>query len=130
MRIHKRGIVSPYFEDVKNGRKRFEVRRETQAREFWVGDTLELIHETTGEKIKCKITYYYDGSGRIGLQEGFVILGVEVINGKEESNSITNEKCVIDDQGKVALNGNKNVVDSEQPIISREQRAGCQFCQS
>ena len=103
MRIHKRGIISPWFEAVKNDRKKFEVPREVSSSEFWVGDELILIHETTREKIRCKITYRY--AGDIGLQKGFVILGIEVLDGKKE-----NKTAAVDNQGASPLSGNANVV--------------------
>jgi len=110
MRIHKRGIVSPYFEQIKDGKKKFEIRQEAQGAEFWVGDELILIHATTGEKIHCKITYRY--AGDIGLQKGYVILGIEVLHGKEE-----NKKEAVDNQGTPPHLGSTYVMVREQSRI-------------
>lgn len=114
MRIHKRGIRSPWFEHVKEGRKKFEIRREVDGHDFWVGDTLLLIHEETHERISCKIIYRYNGD--IGLQPGFVILGIEVIdNGSsEEKEKEKGSDAAVDDKGQTTLVGVSNVLVSQQ----------------
>jgi len=127
MRIHKRGIISPYFEHVKDGRKKFEIRRESPVNPFWVNDLLILTHEVTEEKITCRITYIYDGE--YGLQPEHKILGVEVINGKEESDataivSTSGGSDSVDDSRASSLADNENVLVSERADIRR--RAGAE----
>jgi hypothetical protein len=126
MRIHKREIVSPYYEDLKSGRKKFEIRRRPESGDFWVGDILELTHKKSGGKISCKITYIYNGEH--GLQPGHVILGVEIINGKEESAAA--KAADVDNKGKTANAGNANVLVGEPDGIHRagEDKGGVCKC--
>jgi hypothetical protein len=118
MRIHKREIVSPYYEDLKSGRKKFEIRRRPESGDFWVGDILELTHEKSGGKISCKITYIY--IGEYGLQPGHAILGVEIINGKEESTT-AKAAAAVDSKGTPAVAGNANVLAGEPVGIRRAE---------
>ena len=74
MVVHKLKIKTQYFEDVKNGRKTFELRKND--RDFKVGDTLlleEYNGDYTGRFIKVIITYLLRG-GNYGLDKDYVIL--------------------------------------------------------
>jgi len=82
MRVHRRDCISPYFEDIKSGRMKFDVRGEIDKRGFWVGDLLILTHKKTKEVITCRITYLFDR--KYGLWKGLVIIGIEVLHGEEE----------------------------------------------
>jgi len=58
---HKLKTISPFFEDVQNGIKTFEIRKDD--RNFQVGDTLELYHwddvynDYTGYWVTRTVTY-------------------------------------------------------------------------
>lgn len=74
---------SKYFAAVKDGSKRFEVRRDD--RHFKVDDLLHLEEwdlekeQKTGEFILCRVTYKLDG-GAFGIAPGFCVLGIEVLS--------------------------------------------------
>jgi uncharacterized protein DUF3850 len=71
--LHQLKTVEPYWTDVYEGRKTFEVRRND--RRFQVGDVLELQNAGTGRAILREIGYILRG-GQFGLDEGFVVLGL------------------------------------------------------
>lgn len=84
MKTHELKAINPYFSDVWHGIKNFEVRKND--REFKVGDFL-LLREYDPQNISefqylfreilCKITYLFENHDF--LKEGYVILGIEVI---------------------------------------------------
>jgi hypothetical protein len=69
----------PYFDDVRGGRKPFEVRKAD--RDYRVGDTLLLREwrpdwkDYTGQIVRKRITYRLDGGG-FGVEAGTCILGL------------------------------------------------------
>lgn len=69
-----------YFQAVRDGRKRFEVRKSD--RDFSVGDLLVLVEwdpqtgQTTNETERRHVTYLLPG-GQFGIEAGFVVLGIE-----------------------------------------------------
>lgn len=79
--VHHLKSWTPYFQDIKSGVKKFDVRKND--RDFQVGDTLILndFNENTGrytgawlpKQITCKL------EDERFVKEGFVILGVEDI---------------------------------------------------
>ena len=75
--IHELKTVNPYFDQVSDYVKRFELRFDD--RDFMVGDTLILkqyaYNKPTGTLIERKITYILRSFK--GLQKGYVILGME-----------------------------------------------------
>ena len=81
MKTHDLKIYPQYFEDVRSGRKTFEIRKND--RNYKVGDLLQLIkynplNEALGGVIKVEITYILDD--RTYLQKGYVALGIKVLN--------------------------------------------------
>lgn len=68
-----------WFEDVKSGKKNFEIRQND--RNFAVGDILVLQEydhgQYTGREIQKEIEYIYHGDGYYGLAEGFCVLGIK-----------------------------------------------------
>lgn len=68
-----------YFEDVRNGVKKFEVRKND--RDYQVGDELHLKEWTpfresfTGRGMKVKVMYILDDPQFV--KEGFVIMGIK-----------------------------------------------------
>lgn len=80
-KVHNLKTWTPYFKDIKNGIKQFEVRKND--RDFEVGDTLILedfnpiTEKYTGNWIPELITYKLDDIRFV--KEGYVILGIKVI---------------------------------------------------
>lgn len=78
--IHDLKLNRQFFPDVKSGKKSFELRKND--RNYQVGDFLRLKEwtgEYTGEYIDAVITYIVDEYTCIGLQTGFVILGIKLL---------------------------------------------------
>lgn len=81
---HGLKIYQEYFEAVKDGRKKFEIRKND--RDYNVGDILVLLEYDkyyeafTGEKITVEITYMTG----FAQQDGYVVLGIEEIWEGEE----------------------------------------------
>lgn len=81
---HELKIYQEYFEAVKDGRKKFEIRKND--RDYKVGDILVLLEYDkyyeafTGEKITVEISYMTD----YAQQDGYVVLGIEEIWEGEE----------------------------------------------
>lgn len=79
MMIHELKISPKYFEDVRNGMKRFELRRDD--RDFKVGDLITLKEyengSYTGREIKnMPIVYILRNAQEYGLKAGYCILGL------------------------------------------------------
>lgn len=81
LQIHSLKIVSPFFEEVDAGRKRFELRKHD--RDFQVGDLLELCqwdperHRYTGHRLLKRIDYILTRAEfPTGVVPGFVVLSI------------------------------------------------------
>lgn len=76
-KTHDLKISSVYFDDVKNGKKPFEVRYND--RNYEVGDILNLREYDrgayTGREVKKKVSYVLDN--REHCKDGYVILGLK-----------------------------------------------------
>jgi len=81
-KMHGLKLENPYFQDVANKLKTFEVRHNDRG--FKVGDTLCLREYSkatdllTGRHINAEITYMIDDPRY--CKEGFVVLGIRVIS--------------------------------------------------
>ncbi|MBC9808167.1 ASCH/PUA domain-containing protein [Carnobacterium maltaromaticum] len=79
MKVHELKIEPKYFEAVKDGRKKFEIRKND--RNFQEGDILILKEYDpitqlfSGEAIEAEISYMPD----FPLKDGYVVLGIEEI---------------------------------------------------
>lgn len=77
--IHSLKTWMPYFQDVLDQKKNFEIR--INDREFKVGDWLDLHEYDSDKKLKTGrrthriITYMLEG-GEFGLEKGYCILGI------------------------------------------------------
>lgn len=78
--IHLLKTAQPYFDEIKNGLKSFEVRKDD--RNFQVGDRLDLFegtHEisntTHRNHIHVFVIYKLTG-GQFGIEEGYCVLGI------------------------------------------------------
>jgi len=82
-RVHKLKTVQPFFDDVKYGRKEFELRKDDRG--FSVGDRLDLYEGTKDihpdfelrEHLHRYVKYKLTG-GQYGLEEGYCILGLSM----------------------------------------------------
>ena len=75
---HELKVWPKYFNDIKSGKKKFEVRRDD--RNFKVGDTLTLMEFSaisgySGRSIQRKIIYKLPG-GEFGIHSGYCVLGL------------------------------------------------------
>lgn len=75
---HEIKLAASYYEDVANGRKCFELRKNN--RRYKVGDGLKMLEykdgRYTGRKIEADIVYIMEEYS--GLEEGYCVLGIEV----------------------------------------------------
>lgn len=75
--VHRLKTLQPYFNDVKEKRKNFELRQND--RDFKVGDILVLEEYTgkylTGAGVTRKIKYILKDCPEFGLTPGYCILG-------------------------------------------------------
>lgn len=90
MKTHELKLLTKYFNDVESGLKTFELRQND--RDFQLGDILILKDyyqcdtdykdgiytppHYTNKQIEKKVVYILEG-GKYGLQEGYVILGLQ-----------------------------------------------------
>lgn len=80
--IHYLKTWPPYFEEVYQGKKNFELRKND--RNFQIGDILVLQEWTaeteqyTGREIAKKVEYVLEG-GSLGLEEGYVIMALSMV---------------------------------------------------
>lgn len=85
VKIHEVKIGATFFEEAACGKKNFELRRNDRG--YRVGDLLELQEYRdggyTGRTCRKLITYMLEDY--TGLQEGYCILGCELIAGEDES---------------------------------------------
>jgi ASC-1-like (ASCH) protein len=79
MTVHDLKTWIPYFDEIKTGKKTFEVRKND--RNFQTGDKL-LLQEYdqekkvyTGREVCVEVTYILLG-GNFGIDSGFCILGI------------------------------------------------------
>lgn len=75
-RRHKLKLSKIFFDDVRIGKKTFELRKND--RNYQIGDILELREmeagEPTGREIETEVIYILEGFE--GLKEGYCILGI------------------------------------------------------
>lgn len=81
MKIHKLKILPEYFDAVRCGDKRFELRRND--RDFHRGDILRLREwdgkQYTGEEIDVLVRYILEDVGDYGLAPGYCILSIDTM---------------------------------------------------
>jgi ParB family transcriptional regulator, chromosome partitioning protein len=77
---HELKTKKPYFDDVWEGRKTFEIRNND--RDFKIGDTLKLWETDdvgyTGRLIKADVKHILSHAIEYGLMTGFVIMSIEI----------------------------------------------------
>lgn len=77
--IHNIKTLQPYFNDVKSGKKTFELRKDD--RNYQAGDTLWLLkydanNGHTGQIVSKTISYILRNCPQYGLKDGYCILGI------------------------------------------------------
>ena len=83
---HKLKTINPFFQNVWNGEKTFEIR--FNDRDFKSGDILALMEYDLRTKtylnriINCRVTYLL--SDHRYVKEGFVVMGIKIISKVEE----------------------------------------------
>ena len=80
MKIHELKILPEYYEAVRCGDKRFEIRKND--RDFHTGDILRLKEwdgeKYTGEELDALVRYIlFDWTG--GLQDGYCIMSIDTM---------------------------------------------------
>lgn len=77
-KVHELKIDHVYFDDVAEGRKRFELRKND--REFAVGDVLKLREQDcgryTGRTCLKEVLYILKNGEKYGLQPDYIIIGL------------------------------------------------------
>jgi len=79
MQVHELKTINPFFEDVWNGLKDFEVRKND--RNFKVGDRLKLVehgnYKRSIPRYIIKDVKYILNGGQYGISSDYVILGLK-----------------------------------------------------
>lgn len=81
--IHELKVQPRFFVPMQNGKKNFEIRKKD--REYKVGDILilrewnDIMQNYSGQTIKRRITYIYNGCGQFGLAPNYVVLGLKEV---------------------------------------------------
>ena len=81
MKIHELKILPEYFDAVRSGDKRFEIRKND--RDYHSGDILRLKEwdgqQYTGEELDALVRYIYYGIDEYGLAEGYCIMSIDTM---------------------------------------------------
>lgn len=83
VKVHELKIVPEYFRAVKEGKKKFEIRKNDRI--FKVGEYIDLREYSgdkgyTGNRLCLKIIYMIESDWfPQGLKDGYCVLGIEVI---------------------------------------------------
>ena len=77
---HELKIYPQYFADVISGKKKFEIRKND--RKYRVGDILILKEwdniKYSGREARAEVIYLIDDKF-VGIQPGYVVMGIELI---------------------------------------------------
>jgi hypothetical protein len=81
MTIHELKILPEYYNAVRFGDKRFEIRKND--RDYHTGDILRLKEwdgkQYTGEELDAVVRYIYHGTDEYGLAEGYCIMSIDTM---------------------------------------------------
>lgn len=81
MTIHELKILPEYYDAVRCGDKRFEIRKND--RNYHSGDILRLKEwdgkKYTGEELDVLVRYIYYGIDEYGLAEGYCIMSIDTM---------------------------------------------------
>ena len=83
-KVHQIRIGASYFEDVRSGKKSFELRKNDRG--YREGDILEMMEfsdgKNTGRMVRVLVTYLIEG--HTGLEEGYCIMAIVPVDGAKE----------------------------------------------
>lgn len=110
-----------YFEDVWQGKKKFEVR--LNDRGYEVGHFLILKeynpavidNEYTGRVIKAQVTFLLENVPELGLQDGYCIMGINPIQTFEQT--------------EVSSNHQQRLLQMEEELIESDESDRTVLCQ-
>ena len=81
LKIHELKILPEYYDAVRYGDKRFEIRKND--RDYHTGDILRLKEwdgkQYTGEELDAVVRYIYHGIDEYGLAEGYCIMSIDTM---------------------------------------------------
>lgn len=78
MKVHTLKLRQPFFDDVFNNLKDFEVRKND--RKFTIGDRLMLMeHPSNNPRFVLRDIKYILKGGQYGIEKGYVVLGLKEI---------------------------------------------------
>ena len=79
--LHELKILPEYYDAVRCGDKRFEIRKND--RDYHTGDILRLKEwdgkQYTGEELDAVVRYIYHGIDEYGLAEGYCIMSIDTM---------------------------------------------------
>ena len=79
-KVHQIRLAKSYFDDVANGIKTFELRKNDRG--YKVGDILEMMEfadgKNTGRTVKVEVTYLLENY--TGIEDGYCIMGTKVVS--------------------------------------------------
>lgn len=83
-KVHQIRLTKTYFDDVANGIKTFELRKNDRG--YKVGDILEMMEfadgKNTGRTVKVLVTYMLEGY--TGIEDGYCIMATKLMKESEE----------------------------------------------
>ena len=90
-KVHQIRLAKTYFDDVANGIKTFELRKNDRG--YKVGDILEMMEfadgKNTGRTVKVLVTYMLEDY--TGIEDGYCIMATKLMTSKEAKCSISAE---------------------------------------
>ena len=79
--LHELKILPEYYDAVRFGDKRFEIRKND--RDYHTGDILRLKEwdgkQYTGEELDAVVRYIYHGIDEYGLAKGYCVLSIDTM---------------------------------------------------
>ena len=117
MTIHELKILPEYYDAVRCGDKRFEIRKND--RNYHSGDILRLKEwdgeKYTGEELDALVRYIYYGIDEYGLAEGYCIMSIDTMIHNIPRVSVSENGVAIGSvQGGLVIQkgqNNKNIVN-------------------
>lgn len=84
MKRHKLELKEPYFTDMAEGRKSFEVRQERPGRRFEPGDVLVFKHSDDPKRtFQRRVTYVLRDMSWYGIPDDIAVLALDPIDTRD-----------------------------------------------
>ena len=117
MTIHELKILPEYYDAIRCGDKRFEIRKND--RNYHSGDILRLKEwdgeKYTGEELDVLVRYIYYGIDEYGLAEGYCIMSIDtMMHNIPRVSASENGVAIGSIQGSLVIQkgqNNKNIVN-------------------